>query len=44
LKQALGTFADAVSDEIEELQRGMNFEIEGKMQKLEHRIEEILLE
>ena len=41
LKQAIGTFADAVSDEIEELQRGLLEKIDSKVARLEHRIEEL---
>ncbi len=43
LKQALGTFADAVSEEIEELQRGIREEMDCKLSRLEARLEDIAL-
>ena len=43
LKQALGTFADAVSEEIEELQRGFREEMDCKLSRLEARLEDIAL-
>ena len=41
LKQALGTLADAVSEEIEELQQGLIDKIESKVLRLEARVNEI---
>ena len=43
LKHALGTFADAVSDEIEELQRSLTEELDHKIAHLETKIEGLSL-
>lgn len=43
LKHALGTFADAVSDEIEELQRSLTEELDHKIAHLEAKIDNLSL-
>ena len=43
LKHALGTFADAVSDEIEELQRSLTEELDHKIANLEAKIDNLSL-
>ena len=41
LKQAIGTFADAVSEEIEELQRNLTEEMDSRVNRMEHKIAEL---